>query len=98
MLWFTKHGVQRGTPSKHIGILEGIHQLGHHCHSIFKSWHTLNILIEKNYSSFKVFEEQRAKKLKAMDMKREVASESNSIGFKHNCPLPSCENVCLNNE
>jgi hypothetical protein len=92
MLWFTKHGVWRRTPSKHIGILEGIHQLGHHCHSILKNWHILDILIEKNYSFLEVFEEQWTKKMKAMEMKREVASESNSIDFKHNCLLPSCEN------
>ncbi len=98
MLWFTKHGVRRGTPSKHIGILEGIHQLGHQCHSIFKNWHALDILIEKNSSSLEAFEEQGAKKMKAMEMKKEVASKSNSIGFKHNCPLPSCENVFLDSE
>jgi hypothetical protein len=62
MLWFTKHGVRRGTPSKHVGILEGIHQLGHHCHSILKNWHILDILIEKNYSSLEIFEEQGTKK------------------------------------
>jgi hypothetical protein len=45
-----------------------------------------------------VFEEQGTKKMKAMEMKKEVASESNSIGFTPNCPLPSCENVFLNNE
>jgi hypothetical protein len=45
-----------------------------------------------------VFEEQGTKNLKAMEMKREVAGENNSIDFKHNCPLPSCENVFLGNE
>jgi hypothetical protein len=46
----------------------------------------------------KVFEEPGTKKMKAMEMKREVAGEINSIGFTHNCPLPSCENVFLISE